>query len=610
VDIPSTSGLRSRGIAFKLGLAQVFTATIAIIAVVALVIVYRVTDANLAKSQAHSDSQIELAGKLEAARKDIAYDLVQVQQYLTDASATRLVDGVGADDWDLAAKYAAAFRKDLAIARAVATTLGDGALVADFDKLGAQFPAYHANGIAMARIYIKDGPLEGNAAMTAFDASTEAMTDAIKIADGRIAAIRAATATERKSVETLRADTTQTMIVLGVILAGLVVAASILVLRYVNRGLIRPLTHATAVLDQMARGGQDVTIESLGADGEMGRLVDALLAVRRATKEAFEAERAAEQKVVAAVGTGLHALAEGDLTYRINDEMSAAFVALRDDFNAAAARLHETMRTVSITTGEVSNSAGDISQWTDDLAQRTERQAASLEETAAALQEITETLSQSAAHAKEASGIVAGAKASAEKGGDIVGSAVAAMQEIEASSKKISDIVGVIDEIAFQTNLLALNAGVEAARAGETGKGFAVVASEVRALAQRCATAAHEVKALITESQQHVTSGVSLVGNSGAALMEILDQVSRINALVGDMARASEQQSAGVKQISSAVSDMDNVTQKNAALVQQNKEVARTLTDETGALASMVAFFDVGSSTSRSGKLMRRQSAA
>lgn len=607
MDYSHTSGLRSRGIAFKLGLAQLFTATIAIIAVVALVIVYRVTDVRLAASQDHSDRQIELASKLEAARKDIAYDLVQVQQYLTDASATRLVDGVGSDDWDWAAKFAAAFRRDLAVARAIAVTLGDSTLVADLDKMGAQFPAHYANGVAMARVYIKDGPAGGNTAMTAFDASTEAMTDAIKIADGRIAAIRAATATEREGVKALRADTTQTMIVLGMILAGLVVMASILVLRYVNRGLIRPLNHATDVLDQMARGRQDVAIESLGAGGEMGRLVDSLLAVRRATKEAYEAERASEQKVVAAIGSGLHALAEGDLTYRINAEMSAAFAALRDDFNAAAARLHETMRTVSATTGEVSNSAGDISQWTDDLAQRTERQAASLEQTAAALQEITETLSQSAAHAKEASGIVAGAKASAEKGGDIVGSAVAAMQEIEASSKKISVIVGVIDEIAFQTNLLALNAGVEAARAGESGKGFAVVASEVRALAQRCANAAHEVRALITDSQQHVASGVSLVGNSGAALTEILDQVSRINALVEDMARASEQQSAGVKQISSAVSDMDNVTQKNAAMVQQNKEVARALTDETGALASMVAFFAVGT---RSGKPMPHRSVA
>ncbi len=602
MDISRTSGLRSRGIAFKLGLAQLFTATIAIIAVVALVIVYRVTDIRLATSQDHSDRQIELASKLEAARKDIAYDLVQVQQYLTDASATRLVGGVGADDWDLAAKFAAAFRRDLAVARAVAVTLGDNTLVADLDKIGAQFPAHYANGVAMARVYIKDGPAGGNAAMTAFDASTEAMTDVIKIADGRIAAIRTATATEREGVKTLRADTTQTMIVLGVILAGLVVVVSVLVLRYVNRGLVRPLNHATDVLDQMARGRQDVAIESLGVDGEMGRLVDSLLAVRRATKEAYESERASEQKVVAAIGSGLHALAEGDLTYRLNEEMSAAFAELRDDFNAAAARLHETMQTVSATTGEVSNSAGDISQWTDDLAQRTERQAASLEQTAAALQQITETLSHSAAHAKEASGIVAGAKASAEKGGDIVGSAVTAMQEIETSSKKISVIVGVIDEIAFQTNLLALNAGVEAARAGEAGKGFAVVASEVRALAQRCANAAHEVRALIADSQQHVASGVSLVGNSGAALTEILDQVSRINALVEDMARASEQQSAGVKQISSAVSDMDNVTQKNAAMVQQNKEVARALTDETGALASMVAFFDVGT---RSGKLRR-----
>jgi methyl-accepting chemotaxis protein len=610
VAIGTTSGSRSRGIAFKLGLAQLFTAAIAIIAVVALVVVYRVTDARLARSQAHSDRQIALATGLEAARKDIAYDLVQVQQYLTDASATRLINGIGADDWEAAAKYAGLFRKDLAAARAIAVTLGDDVLTSDLDKMGAHFPAHYQNGLTMARAYIKDGPLSGNEVMTQFDTSTEAMTDAIKVADGRIAAIRVATAAEREAVDALRADTTQTMIALGVILAVLVVVTSILVMRYVDRGLIKPLTRATEALDEMAHGRLDVSLESVGADGEMGRLVESLLAVRKVTQEKYLSERAAEQKVVAAVGSGLHALAEGDLTHRIDAEMSAAFVALKDDFNAAAARLNETMRTVSTTTGQVSVSASDISQWTDDLAQRTERQAASLEETAAALQQITTTLGQSAAHAKEASTIVAGAKASAEKGGDIVGSAVAAMQEIETSSNKISVIVGVIDEIAFQTNLLALNAGVEAARAGEAGKGFAVVASEVRALAQRCAKAAHEVKTLISDSHRHVASGVSLVGNSGAALMEILDQVSRINALVEDMARASEQQSAGIKQISSAVSDMDNVTQKNAAMVQQNKDVARNLTDETGALANMVAFFDVGVSARRSDEPARRRSAA
>jgi methyl-accepting chemotaxis protein len=610
VALRNTSGSRSGGIAFKLGLAQLVTAAIAVVAVVALAVVYRVTDAHLARSQAQTETQMELAAKLDTVRKNIAYDLVQVQQYLTDVSATRLVDGVGADAWQYAAKYADAFGKDLAAAREVAVTIGDSTLVTELDRMAVQFPAHFENGQAMARAYIKDGPLSGNAAMAEFDRSTEAMTDAIKIADDRIAAIRSRTAIEREAVKDLRAAAAHRMATLGVILAVLVAAVSIIVLRYVNRGLIRPLTHATEVLDEMARGKQDAAIESFDAGGEMSRLVEALLAVRRTTRESYQAERAAEKMVVAAIGSGLHALAKGDLTYRISEELSDAFVGLRDDFNAAASHLNEAMRSVSGTTGEVSTGAGDISQWTDDLARRTERQAASLEETAATLQEISASVDRSASHAKEARAVVAGAKVSAEKVGDVVGSAVAAMQEIEASSKKISDIVVVIDEIAFQTNLLALNAGVEAARAGETGKGFAVVASEVRALALRCATAAHEVKALISESQQHVALGVSLVGNSGAALTEILDQVGRINTLVEDMARASEQQSAGIKQISSAVSDMDGVTQKNAVMVQQNKEVARALTEDTGALSSMIALFDVGATARGSGEPVRRRSAA
>jgi methyl-accepting chemotaxis protein len=593
VALRNTAG-RSHGIAFKLGLAQIVTAAIAIVAVVALVIVYRIGDQRLVQSQRHSDHQVDLAAKLDGARKDIAFDLVQVQQFLTDASATRLIDGVGSDDWDQAAKFAKTFHQDVAVARAAASALGDDDLIAVLNRMEAQFPAHYQGGLVMARAYIKDGPLSGNAAMEGFDKSTDAMTDAIKVADGRLTAIRAAVAAEREGVVALRARTERTMVELGAILAGLVIGVSVLVMRYVNRGLIRPLSHATEVLGAMADGNQDIAIESLDADGEMGQLVEALLSVRTATQAAYQAERAAEDKVVAAVGKGLRALAEGDLTYRISDDMAAAFAALKSDFNTAAGRLNETLRTVSSSTGEVAAGAGDIAQWSDELAQRTERQAASLEETAAALQEITATVGQSAAHAKDARAIVAGAKASAEQGGEIVGSAVAAMQEIEASSKKISDIVGVIDEIAFQTNLLALNAGVEAARAGEAGRGFAVVASEVRALAQRCAKAAHEVKSLIADSQAHVASGVSLVGNSGAALREILDQVSRINGLMEDLARASEQQSAGVKQISSAVSEMDSVTQKNAAMVQQNKEIAGALTEQTAALSDMVGFFMVG----------------
>ena len=607
----SSQASRSRGIAFKLGLAQFVTAAIAIIAVIAVVIVYRVGDQRLAQSQLHSDHQIDLAARLEGARKDIDYDVVQVQQFLTDAAATRLINGVGADDWDAAKHYADKFHSDVAIARDTAAKLGDQDLVAVLDGLEAQFPALYQSGLEMARAYIKDGPLSGNEVMGGFDKSTDAMTDAIKVVDGRLTAIRAAVATERQGVAALRERTERTMVMLGVILTLLVVAVSILVMRYVHRGLIRPLTHATEVLGAMADGKQDVAVESLNADGEMGHLVEAVIAMRNSAQEKYQAEREAESKVVAAIGAGLHALAKGDLTYRITAEMAAAFLALREDFNAAAERLHETLRTVAQTTGEVSTGAGDIARWSDELAQRTERQAASLEETAAALQEITATVAQSAAHAKEATVIVAGAKSSAEKGGSIVGNAVTAMQEIESSSKKISVIVEVIDEIAFQTNLLALNAGVEAARAGEAGKGFAVVASEVRALAQRCAQAAHEVKALISDSQTHVASGVSLVGNSGAALNEILDQVSRINALMEDMARASEQQSAGVKQISSAVSDMDNVTQKNAAMVQQNKEIARSLTDQTASLSEMVGFFAVGRAQRQGGpQPSRRRSAA
>ena len=229
---------------------------------------------------------------------------------------------------------------------------------------------------------------------------------------------------------------------------------------------------------------------------------------------------------VARIGEGLDALAKGDLTYRIDAELTGSFTKLKDDFNMVVSRLQGAMKNVLSATNGISTGAGEISQAADDLSRRTEHQAASLEETAAALEEITATVNKTAHNAKEASVIVGAAKTAAEDGGRVVETAIKAMGQIEQSSKQITDIIGVIDEIAFQTNLLALNAGVEAARAGDAGKGFAVVASEVRALAQRSSGAAKEIKTLIKASGEHVGAGVKFVGESGEALKRIVDQVS------------------------------------------------------------------------------------
>ena len=310
--------------------------------------------------------------------------------------------------------------------------------------------------------------------------------------------------------------------------------------------------------------------------------------------DAIEAEKLQqEQVIIDSIGFGLEALAKGDLTHRVTADLQGSFAKLREDFNIASAKLEDSMKSVLAGTAGISSGAGEIAGAADDLSRRTEQQAASLEETAAALEQITATVKRTAENAKEAGSIVTTAKKAAEEGGRVVETAISAMGQIEHSSKQITDIIGVIDEIAFQTNLLALNAGVEAARAGDAGKGFAVVASEVRALAQRSAEAAKEIKTLIKDSGSHVSSGVKLVGESGQALKNIVEQVISINSLVNEMAQAAHQQSTGIEEVNVAVGQMDQVTQQNAAMVEESTAASRNLAEETNELSKLVSFFKV-----------------
>jgi methyl-accepting chemotaxis protein len=300
--------------------------------------------------------------------------------------------------------------------------------------------------------------------------------------------------------------------------------------------------------------------------------------------------------VLKTLGDALKALAEGNLTYRIgNNTLPENFSALREDFNTALAKLQETMQSIDANTQAVRSGADEITMASDDLSRRTEQQAASLEETAAALDEITATVRKTAEGAKEAREVVAAAKTDAERSGDVVKETVAAMTGIESSSKQIGNIIGVIDEIAFQTNLLALNAGVEAARAGDAGRGFAVVATEVRALAQRSADAAKEIKTLISASGAQVASGVTLVGETGKALSRTLDQVESLNRLVTEIAASTQEQSTALHEVNAAINQMDQVTQQNAAMVEQSTAASHSLAGEATDLARLVAQFQTGS---------------
>jgi len=298
--------------------------------------------------------------------------------------------------------------------------------------------------------------------------------------------------------------------------------------------------------------------------------------------------------VIEALGRGLHALSAGDLTHRINEPLAPKSEQLKDDFNASIAKLETVISGVRHAVMTISGGAREISVASDDLARRTEQQAASLEETAAALEEITATVNKTAHGAGGASTAVSGAKTDAERGGQIAGRAVVAMNEIEQSSQQITQIIGVIDEIAFQTNLLALNAGVEAARAGDAGRGFAVVAQEVRALAQRSADAAKEIKGLIRASSEQVGKGVKLVGETGQTLDQILGQVIEINDLVGEIAASSKEQASGLAEVNAAVNQMGQVIHQNGAMVEQSAAATSALAAEVEELERLLGGYQIG----------------
>lgn len=289
--------------------------------------------------------------------------------------------------------------------------------------------------------------------------------------------------------------------------------------------------------------------------------------------------------------TVAHAIAEGRLGHDIQVKRHDELGRLLDAFRTMDERLGAIVSEVRQGSDAVSSAAQQIARGNDDLSQRTQEQASSLEETASSMEEMTSTVKQNAENASHANQLARGAREQAEHGGEVAGRAIAAMAEIDASSRKIGEIVGLIQDIAFQTNLLALNAAVEAARAGEQGRGFAVVASEVRSLAQRSAGAAKEIKGLIAESEEKVRGGSALVNESGKALAEIVDSVKKVTDIVAEIAAASQEQSAGIDQVNNAVMQMDEMTQQNAALVEEASAAARAMQEQAAELSGQVGFF-------------------
>jgi methyl-accepting chemotaxis protein len=385
----------------------------------------------------------------------------------------------------------------------------------------------------------------------------------------------------------------------------------------IHRSIGQGLTRLSGSMRRLADGDLSADVYGLSRGDEIGTMAatvqvfkDVGLEKRRLEEEGVaartvaDAERTATEAdrveaadrlraVVDGLASGLARLADGDLTCHLGKAFAPEYEQLRSDFNAAIERLSEAVGHIVINTRAIASGADEISSASDDLSRRTEHQAASLEQTAAALDEITATVNKTAKGAQHAKDVVAAAQQGAQRSGIVVQDTVAAMSAIEQSAQQISQIIGVIDEIAFQTNLLALNAGVEAARAGEAGRGFAVVASEVRALAQRSAGAAKEIKALISTSTEQVGRGVELVGATGRSLTAIVGQVQEISTVVIEIAASAQEQAAGLAQVNVAVNQMDQVTQQNAAMVEQSTAACHSLSNEAKDLSQLTGRFKV-----------------
>lgn len=421
--------------------------------------------------------------------------------------------------------------------------------------------------------------------------------------------------TDKKAKATSDAAAAAQMATIGATLVTLLIVGLIAVFLVLN--MKKAVQRIAGATERLSRGDNDVDVEKLERKDELGAIVKSLAVFRenqlhlermraeqeeqRAATEAARRENAAlaeasaeeQGRVVNSLATALELLATGDLTVRLNEAFPGGYEKLRNDFNDAVAKLEKALAAIAASTSAIRSGGGEIASATDDLSRRTEQQAATLEQTAAALDEITATVQRSAQGATQSREAVAAAKTEAERSGDVVSRAVASMTEIERSAKEISQIIGVVDEIAFQTNLLALNAGVEAARAGDAGKGFAVVASEVRALAQRSAESAKQIKSLISTSTSQVAEGVSLVGETGQALHRIISHVDEVSKLVGEIALSAKEEATGIAEVNTAVNQMDQVTQQNAAMVEETTAASRMLAGQSEDLFGLVSRFQV-----------------
>ncbi len=584
-----------------------------------------------AEKNERDDAEAKDLHQLVSLHADLKYQTAQVQQYLSDVSATRALDGLD-DGFSEAAAHAELFRKDVQAFEEIAQRRDAKDLVVALHHATADFPVYYETGQRMARLYVAGGPASGNRMMGQFDASAERLHESILGLDKAFDTYVETLESRDHNAEAAYLSKQQHNVIIQLATAFAIAALGFAILVMTQRRLLSPLGQSIGALNALAHGDKSVRLDGADRKDEIGDLARALVAFRDAADEkerieslaaveraAAEAERARAEAaritaadelafVVTQVKEGLTKLFEGDLRHRMKDHLPPQFKSIRMDFNHAAQRLEQTMASILAATDGMHGTAGEITSAADDLSRRTEQQAAGLEETAAALEEITATVKANAENARTMSAVATSAGEEAAESGVVLKDTIEAMSKIEKSSLEIARILGVIDEIAFQTNLLALNAGVEAARAGEAGRGFAVVATEVRALAQRSSEAAKDIKNLINTSTTDVGTGVKLVGRTADALERIAGRVREIGGLVKTVAASAEEEARAVAEVSISVNQMDQITQQNAAMVEQSTAASHSLAGEAGSLASMVRQFKVGEASAGAAAPLRRAS--